>query len=106
QDEAAPLLDTADSDLLAVGECALSPEQAENLTQLRAELASILGSQHACPGDGNDDGLVDQSDLDEFERITVAEGWSGSSTYDFNHDGANDEQDLQIIEDDLGTTCW
>ncbi|KAF0808914.1 putative arylsulfatase [Alcanivorax sp. S71-1-4] len=106
QDEAAPLLDTADSDLLADGEGALSPAQAENLTQLRAELAAILDSQHACPGDGNDDGAVNQTDLDEFERITVTEGWSGSSTYDFNLDGATDEQDLQVIEDNLGTTCW
>src|SRR5690606_26919747 len=70
QDAEAPLLDRADSDLLADGEGALTPAQEQNLTQLRAELAAILDSQHACPGDGNDDGAVNQTDLDEVERIT------------------------------------
>src|SRR5690606_41111717 len=68
QDEDAPMLESEDSDLLAAGEHTLTQPQQENLTQLRTELDAILDSQHPCPGDGNDDGVVDQADLDEFEN--------------------------------------
>lgn len=106
QNEDAPLMDTADSDLLVDGEEALDIELYNNLQQLRSELTAILESQHACPGDGNDDGVVDNNDLEEFDRITITEGWSGSSTYDFNHDGVTDEADRDIILENMGTVCW
>lgn len=105
QDEEAPLLDTEDSDLLATGEASLTAEQQENLAWLRRELAAIQGSQQSCPGDGNDDGQVDQSDLDEFDRITIIEKWGGSSTYDFNLDGITDANDRQKIVVNMGKSC-
>lgn len=102
QDAPMPLLDTEGGDLLVVGEGALDATQRNNLLLLQAELARILASQLACPGDGNDDGKVDQADLDEFDRITVTEGWSGSSTYDFNLDGVTDAADRAVIEANPG----
>jgi arylsulfatase A-like enzyme len=97
-----PLLDTADRDLLADGD--LDPIPAANYVQLNQALDAILGSQVPCPGDGNDDGRVDQLDIDNYHAI-VAE-WSGSSTYDFNFDAVTDAIDLQTIQANLGTVCW
>jgi hypothetical protein len=56
-----------------------------------------------CPGDGNDDGNVDQADLDNYDEIVG--DWSGSSSYDFDYDGMTDSTDRQVIEDNLGTDC-
>lgn len=96
-----PLLDTADRDLLAQGE--LAPIAAANYARLTDAMDAVLSSQVSCPGDGNDDGRVDQMDIDNYHAITAV--WSGSSTYDFNFDGRTDEDDLQIILDNLGAIC-
>lgn len=98
-----PRLDTADRDLLAGGVGNLGPIQMQNYVQLSAALDTLLDSQVACPGDGNDDGVVDQQDLDNYYAIVSQ--WSGSSTYDFNLDGVTDADDLVIIQDNLGTVC-
>ena len=97
-----PLLDTADRDLLAAGD--LDPVPALHYKRLSQQLDDIMASQVDCPGDGNYDGRVDQTDIDNYHSI-VDSGWSGSSTYDFNLDGQTDEADLQIIMDHLGTVC-
>lgn len=102
-DQAAPipLLDTEDRDLLAHG--GLNPVQQQNFDELEQELEAILASKMDCPGDGNDDGNVDQADLDNYDEI-VSE-WNGSSSYDFDYDGVTDATDRQVIEDNLGTDC-
>lgn len=97
-----PLLDDEDKDILAGGIRTL--KEAENFVSLSRELNAIIDSQIACPGDGNDDGRVDQTDIDNYHGIVA--NWSGSSTYDFNLDGFTDAADLQIIQDNLGTVCF
>ena len=96
-----PLLDTADRNLLADG--VLMGDEIPNHKLLRQEMDAILSSQPACPGDGNDDGRVDQDDIDTY--LGIVGQWSGSSTYDFNFDGATSDADLQIIQANLGTVC-
>jgi arylsulfatase A-like enzyme len=98
-----PLLDRAEHDLLGDGK--LTPLQAIHYAQLRTAMQALEDSKVPCPGDGNDDGRVDQADIDNYNAI-VGAGWSGSSTYDFDIDGHTDGTDLQIIEDHLGTTCF
>lgn len=61
-----------------------------------------------CPGDGNRDGVVDQTDLDnwtELSQLNLNQGVAQSSWYDFNHDGKTDSTDRAIIEANLGRTC-
>ena len=103
-----PKLDRADSDLLAgtggKGVNALSDEQRRNYDELDAELTAILATKPGCPGDGNNDGRVDQADLDNFEEL-VANNWAGSSWYDVNYDGLTDDADKAIIEAQLGQDC-
>ena len=72
----------------------------ENFEELEYQLELLLASHQACPGDGNSDGIVDQQDIDNYTRLTAE--WSGSSTYDFNHDGVTDQADLAIIQANQG----
>lgn len=96
-----PLLDTVDRNLL---DDELGPVPALNYARLSTALDALFASQLSCPGDGNDDGRVDQTDLDNYQAITT--NWTGSSTYDFNLDGNTDAADLEIIQDQLGTVCF
>ncbi|MER1968178.1 sulfatase-like hydrolase/transferase [Castellaniella sp. GW247-6E4] len=57
-----------------------------------------------CPGDGNHDLVVDQKDLDNWQELSQLNGGQ-SSWYDFNHDGATDAADRQIIQNNMGRTC-
>ena len=98
-----PLIDREQFNLLDDG--LLNPLEAIHYSRLDAALAALHATKVACPGDGNDDGRVDQADVDNYEEI-VGAGWNGSSTYDFNLDGLTDATDLGIIEDNLGTTCF
>lgn len=84
----------------------LTSEQQANFTALRDELTSLLASGIECPGDGNRDLRVDQTDLDEWAYwADPNQGGGYSSWYDFNHDGITDEQDKAIIEANLGIQC-
>lgn len=94
-----PRLDRAEDDLLARVLPLTSHERAR-LEALRAELDAILASQHACPGDGNGDGVVDETDLAEYARIAAE--WGLSSLYDFNLDGLTNAQDLAVIQANMG----
>ncbi|MCK9539328.1 sulfatase-like hydrolase/transferase [Dokdonella sp.] len=96
-------LDEEGTDVLATG--SLTPLEAINYVRLMDSFDSILASRTSCPGDGNDDGRIDQQDVDNY-HATVAGGYSGSSWYDVNLDGVTDADDLAIIEGSLGTTCW
>lgn len=100
QDVPVPRLDRAGENLLERVH-GLDAEEQSNYDDLKYRLDVILASQVACPGDGNDDGVVDQADVDEHARIS--RDWGLSSSYDFNRDGLTDAQDLEIINDNLGT---
>ena len=97
-----PLLDTEENNLLAGGGPeVLTDEERDHYVALSDRLDDILASKRECPGDGNDDGHVDDTDLANFDAL-AEDGWSGSSVYDFNLDGVTDSVDRAIISDHLG----
>ncbi len=81
----------------------LNQEQLANYNQLLADLQTTLDSQVACPGDGNEDQVVDGLDVKWWQYFSVNNG--GSSWYDFNYDGLTDSSDLAIIQQYMGTNC-
>ncbi len=82
---------------------ALTPEQQANYHELSAQLATLLASQPACPGDGNIDFVVNQKDLDDWRFYS--ESYGLSSVYDLNLDGLTDAADRAIIAQNLGRDC-
>lgn len=103
-DEATPIpkLDNAPSNLLI--HHAMTPLQYQNYQTLLGELANIENSLVDCPGDGNEDGVVDQQDIDNWRYFsTLNEG--RSSWYDFDHNGFTNDADLAIIQQNLGKRC-
>src|SRR3546814_5496539 len=61
-----------------------------------------------CPGDGNRDGVVNQTDLDlwtELSQRNLNAGVAQSSWYDLNHDGKTDVTDHGLIMANFGDTC-
>lgn len=94
-----PAIDRANLDLLALPG-RLTKIQRRNYAALSAAMDDILASEVACPGDGNDDGRVDQTDLDNQAAIAVR--WGKSSTYDFDYDGLTNDTDRSVIESHLG----
>ncbi len=68
-----PKLDTADADLLATG-TQLNRQQKKNYAALTAQLAQLLASQPACPGDINLDGVVNNADIAEWQMFQAAFG--------------------------------
>ncbi len=81
----------------------LTPEQQRNYNALSAQLATLLASQPACPGDGNIDLVVDQKDLDDWRFYS--ESYGLSSVYDFNLDGLTNAEDELFIKKHLGLNC-
>lgn len=79
----------------------------------------IEGSVVTCPGDGNMDKVVDQTDLDEWAKfaettpgLTTGNAGGKGSWYDFGGpddwsrpDGITDYIDEAIISANLGTHC-
>ncbi|MDP5361065.1 MAG: hypothetical protein NWP79_02805, partial [Paracoccaceae bacterium] len=53
-----------------------------------------------CPGDGSIDGVVDDTDLQEWEKFAKATGLS--SVYDLNLDGLDLIADIRPIYDNYG----
>lgn len=103
-----PLLDREDDDLLTSSDLppqGLDAEQEQVFYQLYDELARTLDSKIDCPGDGNEDLVVDQADLDDWQLFSELSGEANSSWYDFNHDGLTDELDREVIEENLGASC-
>jgi hypothetical protein len=98
QETPKPAIDLAEADLLAAGE--LTEDQRKHYERLVAERDAILASQVPCPGDGNDDGVVDSRDLAGYRAVHAR--WGKSSTYDFNLDGLTDSADLAIIRQNRG----
>jgi hypothetical protein len=64
-----------------------------------------------CDGDGNLDGVVNQKDINGWEKFnaksgkTTPNGGGLSSWYDFDLNGVTDNADYQIIMDNLGKHC-
>lgn len=116
EDAVDPKLDTADSNLL-LGE--LTASQNAAYTSLKERLAEIENSVVACPGDGNMDKVVDQTDLDEWAKfaettpgLTTGNAGGKGSWYDFGGpddwsrpDGLTDSTDEAIINANLGMRC-
>lgn len=96
-------IDKEGSDLLTSQE-SLDGEQRANYDKLKSSMDDLFASQSDCPGDGNGDLKVDQTDLEEWERWANHKGGL-SSWYDFNHDGKTDILDRDIIAQNMGTTC-
>jgi hypothetical protein len=85
----------------------LNKEQARNYKFLRRELDRILASEVTCPGDGNNDGAVDEEDINNWSSFSGV----GSSWYDFPYlnpegiyiyDGVTNDSDLEVILENLG----
>src|SRR5690606_38808738 len=84
----------------------LTPEQQTHFTTLSNALTELLNSGISCPGDGNGDLRVDETDLEEWTYWADPEQGGGlSSWYDLNHDGLTDEADKEIIQANLGNDC-
>lgn len=78
---------------------------------LYPKLQSLLASEPYCPGDGNNDGVVNAEDLSNWEKIyrfaTSSKIWS--SVYNFMTNGVwsgvTSTTDEQTIKQNLGKTC-
>ncbi len=73
---------------------------------------ATLGSEPACPGDGNEDKVVNGQDIQAWRYFSThgvpVEGQppNTSSWYDFNHDGYTNQLDLNMyILPNLGSHC-
>lgn len=110
-----PLLDTEGANLL---DGALTKEEQRNYVRLAKNLENIEKSVVDCPGDGNMDRQVNQTDLDEWAKFAATDstatpnGGGQGSWYDFggpndptHPDGKTDDNDKKIIEDNLGRSC-
>ncbi|MFA7680820.1 MAG: arylsulfatase, partial [Pigmentiphaga sp.] len=64
-------------------------------------------SEPECPGDGNQDGVVDAEDVNNWRRL--AQDWGLSSVYDFVvngvRDGLTNADDESVILSKLNTRC-
>jgi hypothetical protein len=91
----------------------LTRTQAEIFLELKEKLDRTLNSSPPCPGDGNVDGVVDQTDVQNWTHFFQIGG--GSSWYDFPvfdpalgmavYDGMTNQQDLQVIQSNFGRKC-
>jgi arylsulfatase A-like enzyme len=101
-----PQLDKSGDSLCASTGCpdGLSGDALNNFNQLLAAQQATLASEPACPGDGNEDKLVSQLDIQDWQ-LMVTLGAGTSSWYDLNLDGVTDNQDLKIIQQNMGNNC-
>jgi hypothetical protein len=78
---------------------------------LYAKMQSLLASEPYCPGDGNNDGVVNAEDLSNWQKIYNYATSSGiwSSVYNFMvsgvWSGVTSTTDKQTIQQNMGTTC-
>lgn len=99
-----PMLDKLGENLL---DDPLTADAQKAYDELSATMQAFLESEPDCPGDGNKDGKVDQTDVANWRSI--AQAWGKSSVYDFAIDGVldglTDERDGMVIQQNLGKTC-
>ncbi len=73
-------------------------------TSLSNTMDQLLMSEPPCPGDGNEDKVVNGQDIKSwrmFAELTMGQ----SSWSDFNLDGFTNREDLKIIREHLGRKC-
>lgn len=99
EDEPLPLLDREDLMIPTP----YGPAEQAKYDELKAYMDAVLDSEPDCPGDGNDDGVVNAEDLKNYKSMVRLT--SGSSWYDVNLDGFTNSADQQIIVQNLGTRC-
>ena len=97
--ENVPLPKLDNDNLLASG-TPLNRQQKKNYDTLTAQLAQLLASQPACPGDINLDGVVNNADIAQWQMFEQLSGFS--SWADINLDGLTDSADLAIILQNQG----
>jgi arylsulfatase A-like enzyme len=91
----------------------LKGDDLANYNQLLASQNATLASQPACPGDGNEDMLVNDEDIANWEFFQFRPNgahWGLSSWYDFTGpngqpDGYTNLLDLDVIQNNLGKNC-
>jgi Sulfatase len=82
----------------------LTQDELANYTSLSNAMEQLLMSEPACPGDGNEDKVVNGLDIKSwrfFAQLTNG----GSSWSDFNLDGNTNSADVHIIHENLGRKC-
>jgi hypothetical protein len=108
-DQAKPVPKLDDPDLVIP-----TPYTGEVLTaynDLYSKLQSLLVSEPYCPGDGNNDGVVNAQDLSNWQKIYSYATSSNifSSVYNFMTSGVwtgiTSTADKQIIEQNMNTNC-
>ncbi len=79
--------------------------QQRKYNELTAYMNNTLASEPNCLayGDGNDDGIVNNKDLENYSKMVALT--SNSSWYDVNTDGYTNSTDQQIIQTNLGLRC-
>ncbi|SAI50926.1 sulfatase [Bordetella ansorpii] len=101
----APKIEDPSSNNLLAG--TLSASQQSAYDTLTARMDEILASEPECPGDGNKDGVVDSTDVDNAVRLI--QDWGKSSVYDFPagalYDGKTDADDLSVVQRNMNVTC-
>lgn len=104
-----PLLDRSGAQL---SNDTLTKAQRASYDELSVGMDAILASEVVCPGDGNIDGVVNQKDIEGWTRSVrkTAKNLDENSTFtssvfDFNYDGLTDQNDLSIIQQNLGSKC-
>jgi arylsulfatase A-like enzyme len=104
EDRDKPALDNP-ADNLCQGPCptGLSGQDLDNYNSLYSSQQATLSSEPPCPGDGNEDKVVDQLDIDDWTYFSQNDGLS--SWYDLNTDGFTNGADEDIIMQHLGTNC-
>ncbi|MCH8492718.1 MAG: sulfatase-like hydrolase/transferase [Idiomarina sp.] len=100
-------LDREENNLLAnYAEHELTELQQERLNWLRNKLTELKDGVIDCPGDGDGNLVVDQTDVENWEYWADPERGGGlASWYDLNRDGVTDEADLEIILANMGNVC-
>lgn len=112
-----PLLDKSGTERVAISApplntATLSAEEQWAYARLSAQMDSYDTVAHknqnydsvGCPGDGNRDGVVDATDLENWDALSRLNDGQ-SSWYDFNHDGKTDDADRRIIVQHMGMIC-
>ena len=92
----------------------LTSAQTEIYNQLTSSMDATLASEPACPGDGNEDKVVNEEDIENWQFFSthgVGQPPNTSSWYDFQtpptftYDGSTDKGDLAVILQNFGTHC-
>lgn len=109
-----PAIDKAGTALCEGTACptGLTSDETTIYNKLTSSMNATLGSEPACPGDGNEDKVVNKEDVADwlyfFTHGVPVEGQppNTSSWYDFKpYTGSTDPKDLKVILQHFGTNC-